>query len=94
MPYFFDKLDFVFDLLYNILKRNETQGDPHIKILFQGDSFTDGNRYKSKFCAWGKSHQNKKRFSTKNVENLFFLYQNEQKKMTPEGVIFLLIFND
>ena len=23
-----------------------------------------------------------------------FLYQNEQKKMTPEGVIFLLIFND
>lgn len=65
-----------------------------MKILFQGDSFTDGNRYKSKFCAWGKSHQNKKRFSTKNVENLFFLYQNEQKKMTPEGVIFLLIFND
>ena len=35
-----------------------------------------------------------RRFSTKNVENLFFLYQNEQKKMTPEGVIFLLIFND
>ena len=67
MPYFFDKLDFVFDLLYNILKRNETQGD----------SFTDGNRYKNKFCAWVKSHQNKKRFSTKNVENLFFLYQNE-----------------
>jgi lysophospholipase L1-like esterase len=57
MPYFFDKLDFVFDLLYNILKRNETQGDPHMKILFQGDSITDGNRYKSKASAWDKNHQ-------------------------------------
>lgn len=80
MPYFFDKLDLVFDLLYNILKRNETQGDLHMKILFQGDSFTDGNRYKSKFCAWVKSHQNKKRFSTKMWKTSFFFIKMSKKR--------------
>ena len=28
-----------------------------MKILFQGDSITDGNRYKSKTSAWDKNHQ-------------------------------------
>lgn len=28
-----------------------------MKILFQGDSITDGNRYKSKASEWDKNHQ-------------------------------------
>ena len=28
-----------------------------MKILFQGDSITDGNRYKNKASAWDKNHQ-------------------------------------
>ena len=66
-----------------------------MKILFQGDSITDGNRYKSKASAWDKNHQNKKRgFPQKMWKTSFFFIKMSKKKMTPEGVIFLLIFND
>lgn len=32
-------------------------GSSNMKILFQGDSITDGNRYKSRESAWDINHR-------------------------------------
>ncbi len=55
MPCFFHKLDIFFGLLYNKDKKTPKGKVIKMKILFQGDSITDGNRYKSN--AWDKNHQ-------------------------------------
>ena len=38
-------------------KQRYSENGEHMKILFQGDSITDGNRYKSRASEWDKNHQ-------------------------------------